>query len=915
VTIFSKRDDEKRRTSRDDSRKSKRNSLCWMGTWESPRLEPRTMLSLTVTDFPIPMVEIVQPDGITKGSDGNLWFTENATGRIGRMTPAGVFTEFALPAVPPPAGSPAGTAGTTPHPTAITAGPDGALWFAGIPGEIGRITTAGVVTEFAVPAVPPPAGSKPGTASTPAMPTAITAGPDGALWFTGIPGEVGRISTTGVVTEFAVPEIPPPAGSKPGTAGTPATLTAITVGPDGALWFTGVPGEVGRITTAGVVTEFAVPAIPPPAGSSPGTAGTPANLEDITAGPDGALWFTGVPGEVGRITTAGVVSEYATPNFLPANVTTITTGPDGNLWLTGNTDISQLSWLTGNTDIGRITPSGTFTSFNVPGNFNTIAGLTPGPGGNLWFTEQEGGWLKQENGPTMGEQPAVGEITPAGVTKLYALPQETTLNPNLGVRTSPTVITTGPDGALWFGENGVIGRLTTAGTIQQFPLPTPTATVTDITAGPDDAVWFGENGAIGRITTTGAITMHPLSPNSTSAYVTEGRDGNLWFTENLTDPGTGNTTVAIGQITPAGQIQTFALPKKVENDASVGNITVGPDGNLWFPISYGGKSAGTTVGAIGRITAEGNVKMYHVFSSNSNKSYYPPAPPSDIISGPDGKLWFQGTIHGTTGIARISTSGKLGSVIPVGDIASNMARLPNGRVWFQGATDNSDIQELGMATRSSIVVTQDLPESSPNLSPGYSMTVGPDGNLWATSGLLSSAPSIVRISGLDGVSGSLDYRHRPKRAPDYYAGYYDPWTNVSSSAKPTFAGVAKPGAEVTLWVPQGDNQPVSIGQVKASKSDGSWTLTSHLEFSDGAYAVTATQSGDSSPPSVLYSLVPDSSGNLSNALWIQTTPAGKGKAGQRSSHTANTKAVPSGDTSLHHAASRSKRSPSSSPRS
>jgi len=36
------------------------------------------------------------------------------------MTPEGVLTEFALPAVPPPAGSPAGTAGTTPHPTALS---------------------------------------------------------------------------------------------------------------------------------------------------------------------------------------------------------------------------------------------------------------------------------------------------------------------------------------------------------------------------------------------------------------------------------------------------------------------------------------------------------------------------------------------------------------------------------------------------------------------------------------------------------------------------------------------------------------------------------------------------------------------------------------------------------------------------
>ncbi len=308
MTIFSKRDD-KKRSGRNYSRKSKRNRLFWMGASDSPRLDPRTLLSLTVTNFQIPLVEIVQPEGITTGSDGNLWFAENASGQIGGMTPAGVVTQFALPSVPPPAGSPAGTAATTPHPTAITTGPDGALWFTGIPGEIGRITTAGVVTEYPLPVVPPPAGSSPGTASTPATATAIVSGPDGALWFTGVPGEVGRISTTGVVTEFAVPEIPPPAGSSPGTAGTLATLTSITAGSDGALWFTGVPGEVGRITTAGVVTEFAVPA---------GPSSTPATLTSFTKGPDGALWFTGVPGEVGRITTAGVVSEYATPNFHPA---------------------------------------------------------------------------------------------------------------------------------------------------------------------------------------------------------------------------------------------------------------------------------------------------------------------------------------------------------------------------------------------------------------------------------------------------------------------------------------------------------------------------------------------------------------------------------------------------------------------
>ena len=42
------------------------------------------------------------------------------------------------------------------------------------------------------------------------------------------------------------------------------------------------------------------------------------------------------------------------------------------------------------------------------------------------------------------------------------------------------------------------------------------------------------------------------------------------------------------RITAKGQIQTFDLPRKVEHQysSSVGNIAVGPDGNLWFPLAY-----------------------------------------------------------------------------------------------------------------------------------------------------------------------------------------------------------------------------------------------------------------------------------------------------------------------------------------
>ena len=59
---------------------------------------------------------------------------------------------------------------------------------------IGRITPAGVITEYGLHDL--------------SAPCAITAGPDGNLWFTecNINGNaIGRITTSGVITEFMLP--------------------------------------------------------------------------------------------------------------------------------------------------------------------------------------------------------------------------------------------------------------------------------------------------------------------------------------------------------------------------------------------------------------------------------------------------------------------------------------------------------------------------------------------------------------------------------------------------------------------------------------------------------------------------------------------------------------------------------------
>src|SRR5690349_11848202 len=59
------------------------------------------------------------PGGIVAGSDGALWFVETAANKIGRISTDGIVTEYAVP-----------TAGAIDRDQGFLAnGPDGALWF------------------------------------------------------------------------------------------------------------------------------------------------------------------------------------------------------------------------------------------------------------------------------------------------------------------------------------------------------------------------------------------------------------------------------------------------------------------------------------------------------------------------------------------------------------------------------------------------------------------------------------------------------------------------------------------------------------------------------------------------------------------------------------------------------------------
>ena len=151
-----------------------------------------------------------------------------------------------------------------------------------------------------------------------------------------------------------------------------AGATDLTVGPDGALWYTDFGfNRIGRMTLSGGVTEYPVPA----EFEAP---------RSITTGPDGALWFTSNTAQVGRMDTAGGgfryydLPEHATNIY--AQPSAIRTGMDGNLWL-------GVLLSSGPGRIVRVTPGGQITEFPLTDPAGSAIDLTPGPDGAIWFTE------------------------------------------------------------------------------------------------------------------------------------------------------------------------------------------------------------------------------------------------------------------------------------------------------------------------------------------------------------------------------------------------------------------------------------------------------------------------------------------------------------------------------------------------
>lgn len=383
--------------------------------------------------------------------------------------------------------------------------------------------TGATVTEYALP---PVVGDQQGSFE----PWGVTAGADGAVWFSD--GDaIGRITPGGAVRQYPIPT------QSSGTGW-------MHLGPDRAVWFAERNvGKIGRITVSGRVTEYAVPSGPD---SVP---------QGITTGSDGALWFTEQgANKIGRLTLTGQFTEYQvpTPNAGPLG---ITSGPDGALWFTER----------GAGQVGRMTLDGHFTEYTLPaGAF--VQRITAGPDGALWFSELRANKL--------------GRITTDGHYTDYP------------VSGGPVGITTGPDGALWYaGYSGnLIGRMTTNGQVTTYPVPTPNSGPLQIAVGPDAALWSPETGAnqIARLQIPGVNgrgqVMASNGPGASATFTvsfssaTPGQ-GEVYFG---TGPGCSGLVEVAAQDARPGTTQHTVVVTGNDLPGTVGDIGIQPGATYWY---------------------------------------------------------------------------------------------------------------------------------------------------------------------------------------------------------------------------------------------------------------------------------------------------------------------------------------------
>ena len=282
---------------------------------------------------------------------------------------------------------------------------------------------------------------------------------------------------------------------------------------------------------------------------------------------------------------------------------------------------------------------------------------------------------------------------------------------------------------------------------------------------------------------SGSISTYGLpNPTCQPNDITVAPDGNVWFTES------SDGVRRIGRLDTKGKLTEFVMP------AIPDQITVGSDGNIWF----------TMAESIGRLTPAGVLTVFTPTNEYGLTGF-----PRDITSGPDGNLWF--TIGSY--IVKMTTSGDMTWYLLSSSSDPNplgIAVGPDGAIWFAESHGNK-IGRIDLAGN----ITEFGPVDQP-----YNLGAGPDGNVWFT---MPASHTIGRITPTGTITlfplAGSPQPWNPVAGPDgnvwfteYLAGQLAKITPdgvvTQVQSVPTAMGLAR-GVGNTFWITQVDLGKIS----------------------------------------------------------------------------------------------------------
>ncbi|HEY5095002.1 MAG TPA: hypothetical protein VII69_07810 [Candidatus Eremiobacteraceae bacterium] len=239
----------------------------------------------------------------------------------------------------------------------------------------------------------------------------IVAGPNGEMWFIDEnAGSLAEVAMGGRVHEFSL------SGFLGGNA------VALSVGADARLYVSDETTSITRVTAGGAALQIPIPS------------GDNTSIDSNGLGPDGNVWFAEF-NHIGKVTPAGVITEYAYPTQPNINqYGGVTAGPDGNEWFSESS----------NNAIGKINPkTGKITEFKLPQTCIPSAIVTA-KDDHMWFA-------------CLTTSPMVGRISMAGSIKMF------TGGGAFSSNETEQFGAVGPDGNPWFasGNNNVVFNVDT----------------------------------------------------------------------------------------------------------------------------------------------------------------------------------------------------------------------------------------------------------------------------------------------------------------------------------------------------------------------------------------------------------------------------------------------------------------------